>query len=65
MIGSSQPHNWRVKNTFTAASQLLGQTQPCRQTLSSCNSRQEMTCVALENTASISTDTTGSVGNSG
>lgn len=38
------------------------QIQPCRQTLSSCNSRQPITCTALENTASISTRSIGSVG---
>ena len=41
------------------------QTQPCRHTLSFCSSRQAMTCVALENTDSISTDSIGSVGSSG
>ena len=44
---------------------LVRHTQPYRQTMSSCSSRQAMTCVALENTASISTDTSGSVGKSG
>ena len=41
------------------------QTQPCRQTLSFCSSRHAMICVALENTASISTSSIGSVGSSG
>ncbi len=41
---------------------MTSQTQPCRQTLSSCSSRHAMTCVAFEKTASISTDTIGSVG---
>ena len=43
----------------------LSQTQPWRQTSSFCRSRQAMTCVAFENTASISTDSIGSVGSSG
>ena len=47
------------RNTF------LVQTQPCRQTLSFCSSRHAIICVALENTASISTDSIGSVGCSG
>jgi len=47
------------RNTFP------DQTQPCRQTLSSCNSRQPITRTALENTASISTCSMGSVGSTG
>ena len=38
------------------------QTQPCRQTPSSCSPRHAMTCVAFEKTASISTCSIGSVG---
>ena len=44
---------------------LSNQTQPCRHKLSSCKSRQAMTCFAFENTASISTSSMGSVSCSG
>ena len=40
-------------------------THPCRQTVSFCNSRQVMTCVALKNTDSTCPHSIGSVGNFG